>query len=88
MSTIHARFRLEKMQRTATFAQLKQGEYPAEHTQTDVGTTVTLSQIRGENVTPTGKLSLVLNSAEAKVFHDAPMGTEFDLVIARVAPGA
>jgi len=77
MSALHTRFRLIKTQRTALFEQRKQGE----HTQTDVGTTITLAQVQGPNVTPTGNLTLVLTSAEAKPFLDAPMGAEFDLVI-------
>lgn len=86
MSNVRARFRLTKDQRTALFQEQKHGDYGREYKQTDVGATVTLSQVQGERLTPTGELSLVLNSAEAKLFHDAPMGTEFEMVISRVEP--
>jgi hypothetical protein len=81
MSTIRARFKLNATERTALFQDRKTGEYSRENQQTDWGTAVTLFQVRGAGINPTGKLKMVLNPAEAKLFNDAPIGAEFDIVV-------
>ncbi len=80
MSTIRARFKLDSTERTAIFQQAQNRDFE----QKGWGTSVTLSQVRGDNMT--GKLKMVLNSAEAKLFNDAPIGQEFDIVVSLVKP--
>lgn len=79
MSNIRARFRLDSTERTALFQDRKTGEYSHEYAQKGWGTTVKLSQVREDNAT--GSLKMVLNQAEAKVFNDAPIGQEFEIVV-------
>lgn len=84
MSHVTKRFKLQATRRTALFQERKTGEYSREHQQTEWGTTVTLTQEQSQGVTPAGTLDLVLNSAEAKLFNDAPDNAEFEITVSPV----
>lgn len=78
MSTIRTRCRLKETKRAALFEHRGYGEYA----QSEVGVTVKFSQVsRDGTVAPAGDVTLVFGAAEARLFTEAPIGAEFDLVI-------
>ncbi len=75
---VKVRFRLTQTSRTALF----QASSKVDFEQKGWGTTVKLVQVREDGMTPA--MSLVLSGAEAKMFEDAPIGQEFEIVISPV----
>jgi hypothetical protein len=73
--SIKVRFKVTQTQRTALFQQSSKRDFD----QTGWGTTVKLTQVREDAMTV--PMQLVLNGIEAKMFDDAPVGAEFDIVI-------
>lgn len=74
--SVKVRFQVTETRRTALFQQASNKDFE----QTGWGTTVKLTQVREDAMTV--PMSLVLSGAEAKMFEDAPVGAEFDVVIA------
>lgn len=82
---VHARFRLDKVDRS-------QGWYKApgstEEAQPVEAAYIHLNAVQGEPfgaATPSGRIEmLIVNPASAKVFFDAPIRQEFDLIISPV----
>lgn len=86
MSQVHARFRLNNVNRMQAYYKAP-GE---EESKLVEGAYVTLFPVQGEpfgNATPSGKLDMgIVNPPAAQVFLDAPIGTEFDILISVVEP--
>jgi hypothetical protein len=81
---VNARFRLDETARVRCYIAGPQNKWePTE------GLRVKLSPVQGEpfgSTTPGGQLDMVIaNSAAARVFGDAPIGQEFDVVLTPVA---
>lgn len=85
MAQIHARFRLDKVDRAQAYYK-KPGS--TEEAQAVESAHVTLNAVQGEPFgafTPSGRLEmLIVNPAASQTFFDAPIGQKFDLLISPV----
>lgn len=81
ISHVHARFRLDQVNRSRGYYCAKLGE----ETKTVEAAYVMLGAAKGEPfgaASPSGKFEmLIVNPAAAQVFFDAPIGQEFDIII-------
>lgn len=84
MSQIHARFRLDQVNRMQGYYKAP-GEEEAKRVE---GAYVQLSAVQGEPfgaATPSGSLNMgIVNPIAAKIFHEMPLGQEFDILISPV----
>jgi len=83
---VHARFRLDQVNRS-------RGYYcpePGAETAVVEAAYVELGAVKGEpfgSASPSGSFKmLIVNPSAAKVFFDAPIGTEFDVFVSPVEP--
>ncbi len=83
---VHARFRLDQVNRS-------RGYYcpePGAETATVEAAWVKLGAVKGEpfgSASPSGQFDmLIVNPSAAKVFFDASIGTEFDILMSPVEP--
>ena len=85
MSAIHARFRLDKVNRAQAYYR-EPGS--TEEPQSVESAHVQLSAVQGEPFgayTPSGRMDmLIVNPAASKAFFDASIGQEFDFIISPV----
>ena len=85
---IHARFRLERVDRMGGSYKAP-GEQEAKMVE---GAYVTLAAVQGEPfgaATPSGNIHMgIVNPSAAQVFHDAPIGQEFDVFFSHVGEQA
>lgn len=81
---IHARFSLERVDRMGGYYKAP-GEEQAKVVE---GAYVTLRAVKGEpfgSATPSGDIHMgIVNPTAAQVFHDAPIGQEFDVLFSPV----
>ena len=81
---IHARFRLDEVTRVKMYAPAKEPLPDGSKWEHVPGVRVKLSPVQGEpfgSATPGGQLEmLIANPEAAKVFDDAPIHQEFDVV--------
>lgn len=86
MSQVRARFKLQETARVLCSIYKNQTYESAE------GVRVKMSPVHGEpfgTATPGGELMMVIVNPEAtQVFHDAPIGQEFDFLISPVESGS
>ncbi len=84
MSQVHARFRLDRIARMGGYYKVP-GEEEAKVVE---GAYVELGAVQGEpfgSATPSGDLKMgIVNPPAAKVFFDANIGQEFDILISPV----
>jgi hypothetical protein len=85
MSAIHARFRLDRVDRAQAFYKQPGSTEAAQSAESAY---VHLNAVQGEPFgayTPTGHLEmLIVNPAASKTFFDASIGQEFDFIISPV----
>lgn len=85
MHQVHARFRLDQVNRARSFYKAHGSAEPAQSVES---AHIILNAVQGEPfgaATPTGRVEmLIVNPAASKMFFEAAIGQEFDFLISPV----